>query len=62
MIREGSEYSRWQAVPVVGITAMEGFEDRKKAQLCGLNDFLVKPLTTEGVKELVEKFTGPMKD
>ena len=49
-------------MPVVGITAMEGFEDRKKAQLCGLNDFLVKPLTTEGVKELVEKFTGPMKD
>ncbi|KAF8248261.1 hypothetical protein K440DRAFT_642724 [Wilcoxina mikolae CBS 423.85] len=60
IIRSDLEYERWNNLPIVGITATEAVGDREKADQCGLNEFLSKPMTSEGIREVVERFMHPV--
>ncbi|KAF8524788.1 hypothetical protein BDD12DRAFT_870961 [Trichophaea hybrida] len=60
IIRSDLDYVRWNNLPIVGITATETVGDREKADQCGLNEFLNKPMTSEGIREVIERFIHPM--
>ncbi|KAI5785262.1 hypothetical protein FPQ18DRAFT_394847 [Pyronema domesticum] len=60
IIRRDPEYEKWKNLPIIGVTATEGPGDRDKAKFCGLDEFLVKPLTNDGTKEIIQKFMDPV--
>ncbi|KAI5817187.1 hypothetical protein BZA77DRAFT_367265 [Pyronema omphalodes] len=60
IIRRDPEYEKWKHLPIIGVTATDGPGDRDKAKSCGLNEFLVKPLTNDGTKEIIQKFMDPV--
>ncbi|MCA2012728.1 response regulator [Cereibacter sphaeroides] len=48
--------ARGQDVPVVGVTANAFDHDRRACLAAGMNDFLAKPVTTEGLTRVLDKF------
>jgi CheY-like chemotaxis protein len=45
--------------PVVALTANAFDDDRRAALAAGMNDFLVKPLAPEALREMLARWTGP---
>ena len=50
---------RWRDLPIIGITATEGPDDREKSKACGLDEFVIKPLSSEVTKGFIEDLMDP---
>ncbi|MBK7660517.1 MAG: PAS domain S-box protein [Betaproteobacteria bacterium] len=50
--------ARHRATPIIAMTANVYREDRERARLAGMNDFVAKPVDPEVLFEAVSRFTG----
>lgn len=46
----------YKDVPIVAVTATEMAGDRDRAREAGMNDFTLKPLNNESLREIIERF------
>jgi two-component system, OmpR family, aerobic respiration control sensor histidine kinase ArcB len=51
-----------QHVPMVALTAHDDQEMKNKALTVGMNDYLIKPLTLESLRDMLTKYCGKKKD
>ncbi len=57
-VRETEQNKRRSRVPIIALTAHAMAEDRKRAYDAGVDDYLVKPFTLDGLRETLEKWCG----
>jgi len=43
-------------IPIIALTAVENSEYRKNASDAGINEYLVKPVTAESIKNVLIRF------
>lgn len=54
--REIKSYERTRRIPIVALTAHAMEDDRAQAIKCGCDDFIAKPIESEKLKEILQRF------
>jgi len=58
MCRTVRSIPKFRNLPIIMLTARDGFFDKMKAQIAGTNRYLTKPFDAEKLLEIVEEFVG----
>ena len=56
LIRQGMAGSRYQDIPIVAMTANAMLGDQEKCLSAGMNDYLVKPINKDLVRDTIKIF------